>query len=35
MTIPYEEFFKMMMSQEYVEMVHFADEGELELSAAK
>jgi len=25
----------MMMSQEYVEMVHFADEGELELSAAK
>jgi hypothetical protein len=32
MTIP---FFKMMMSQEYVEMVHFADEGELELSTAK
>jgi len=25
----------MMMSQEYVEMVHFADEGELELSTAK
>jgi len=25
----------MKMSQEYVEMVHFADEGELELSTAK
>jgi hypothetical protein len=35
MTIPQEKLFKMMMSQEYVEMVYFADEGELELSTTK